>query len=502
MGKIAVVRMSADALNVKFVEVNKNKSFIVYNQVSMPVNLVKDFYSDYFIKPAVVKEVVSVLKVFKQMIDAEGVEDTICYATSLLDKAKNNNGFVNEIAGLTGLKFSVVSPEDELNWVYTAIINTFNKPKALIIHLSSFSTSFMLYNRRNIMQTKVVNYGYVDAYNDIVTGKVSDVEKYIRERINPELKDCDWIFNVPEEFEVIGSGDMFLNLGVISRKARKYPVDIAHNYTMSKADFQKVFDALKAQDLSKPSKIKGVPLEQCRYLPTAFAIMNCILPNINVDNISISNTGVCEGMLFNYALPLTVEKPISDTLGYSLQVINEFYERKPNNAAHVYELSMILFKQLKVLHKLGRSYIKVLRIASYLYDSGLRVNYNTREKSSFNIIQNSDIYGVSHREIVLASFVAYIRNSDNFNLSDWVRYKELVTDEDLVAVKKLAVILNIAQSLDITSFGNVVDINCDILGDSVIMKTIVNADCGLEIKHAKLNANEFKKSFNKNLEIL
>ena len=45
-------------------------------------------------------------------------------------------------------------------------------------------------------------------------------------------------------------------------------------------------------------------------------------------------------------------------------------------------------------------------------------------------------------------------------------------------------------------------INCDILGDSVIMKTEIEGDATLEIKNAMSAATEFRKSFHKNLEIL
>ncbi|MDY5676594.1 MAG: hypothetical protein SPK63_02215, partial [Eubacteriales bacterium] len=93
-------------------------------------------------------------------------------------------------------------------------------------------------------------------------------------------------------------------------------------------------------------------------------------------------------------------------------------------------------------------------------------------------------------------------NSDNFSLSDWVRFKEYLTDEDLIAVKKLSVILKIAEALDITGFGNVTDISCDILGDSVIMKTIVKEDASFEINYSMLCGSEFKKAFGKNLEVL
>ena len=70
------------------------------------------------------------------------------------------------------------------------------------------------------------------------------------------------------------------------------------------------------------------------------------------------------------------------------------------------------------------------------------------------------------------------------------------------AVKKLAVILKLAESLDVTGFARIMDISCDILGDSVIMKTITKAEVPLEIMQAKLASNEFKKAYNKNLEIL
>ena len=46
------------------------------------------------------------------------------------------------------------------------------------------------------------------------------------------------------------------------------------------------------------------------------------------------------------------------------------------------------------------------------------------------------------------------------------------------------------------------EINCDVLGDSVIMKTESVSDCSLEIKNALAATSEFKKHFNKNLQIL
>jgi exopolyphosphatase/guanosine-5'-triphosphate,3'-diphosphate pyrophosphatase len=75
-------------------------------------------------------------------------------------------------------------------------------------------------------------------------------------------------------------------------------------------------------------------------------------------------------------------------------------------------------------------------------------------------------------------------------------------EEDLDAVKKLGVLLRIAESLDRTHAGLVTGVNCDVLGDSVIMKTIVTGDAALEIRDAETANPEFKKAFKKNLELL
>lgn len=118
------------------------------------------------------------------------------------------------------------------------------------------------------------------------------------------------------------------------------------------------------------------------------------------------------------------------------------------------------------------------------------------------MILNSTLYGVSHREIVLAAFTACCHKKEDINQYDWNRYRDILQEDDVEIVKRLGVMLRIAESLDRSMAGVVKGINCDILGDSVIMKTEVEGDASLEIRDALAAGSEFKKSFRKNLEIL
>ena len=163
---------------------------------------------------------------------------------------------------------------------------------------------------------------------------------------------------------------------------------------------------------------------------------------------------------------------------------------------------MLLFKQLRVLHKLPRGYVKVLRVASYMHDVGKRISYKNHAQHSFEVVLNSEIYGLTHRELILASFVASLHSGGDLKMADWAKYNGILTVDDIDATKKLGIILRLAECFDRTKNNLIVDINCDILGDSVIMKTEVEGDATLEINSGMEVASDFRKIFKKNLEIL
>lgn len=504
MEKIAVLELDSNKIKMQLVKIIRNRSFSVYNEITMPFNLTRDFYNDYIIKPNIVKELNNILKSFKSIVDKDGITDTICFATPLLNEAKNINGVINEIANVSTFKFNILNAETEINHTYTAVTNTFNKPKGIIINVSAFSTQILRYNRRNILNLEIIPYGSMNIAPIITEENLSNemccdkVKAFISEIVSKYT----WLEECTEDFEIIGTGPMFINLGLLSRRAKKYPLNIAHGYELNYEDFKKVYDVVKPLEANATSKLKGIPQEESQYFPISLAIIDGVYSIFNDKKLSISATSKTEGMLFNYVIPLTMEKPITDTLGYSLQAITDYFGTFTERNEKIYEISMILYKQLKVLHKLNRSFVKVLRIASYLANAGERVAYSTKEKSAFHIILNSDIYGVSHSEMLLASFVSLLRDADNFSLSDWVKYKDILKEEDIVAVRKLAIIIKLAEALNVTGYGVVKDISCDILGHSVIMKTIVEGDASLEIKYGMLCGTEFKKAYNKNLEII
>jgi len=232
------------------------------------------------------------------------------------------------------------------------------------------------------------------------------------------------------------------------------------------------------------------------------SIKNFRYDSAKFGELIISGAGLREGAMFRYAAPSVAEKPISDILGHSIYTWIHHFNMNAAHAEHVFELSMQLFRQLKVLHKLPRPYVKVLRVASMLHDIGSSFKFYDHHKHSMYIILNSNLYGIPQKDLVLAAIVAGLHSKDGLENLDISRFASMLTEEDLDAVRKLGVIVRIAECFDRSCGGLITGLSCDVLGDSVIMKTKTLGDVTLEIKDATEATPEFRKAFHKNLEIL
>ena len=503
MEKIGIIDLGSNSARLVVVDLFTDGHFMVIDELKESVRLGQDMDRDGFLKPQRVTETIKTLKMFKRLCDAHGVARIISVATAAVRRAKNQRSFLDEIQATCNIKLRVLSEEEEATLVYRGVINSMDIPKGLILEIGGGSTKIVYYNRRNMLGFASLPFGAV-TLTDLFAGDCTpeDAAEKIEEFFTEQLKKQTWLKDVDPEAHMIGVGGSFRNLFKISRLVNKYPLDMAHNYNFTTEDFNNIYDKVKVLDVEKRKKIKGLSPNRADIMPAAMAIIKAFVKYMNVEKFTIGASGLREGIMYNQALPITLEKPISDVLSYSLEKNVLYHGCNPKHVEHVVHLSIQLFKQLRVLHKFSRQYLKILKIAASLHDCGMRMKYYNHARHSWYMVLNSQISGATHREIVLAAFVAGCHNKEDVPMIEWQKYKDLVTEEDLEAVKKLGVLLRIAESLDRSMAGIVAGVNCDVLGDSVIMKTEVTGDASLEIRDASRANTEFKKAFRKNLEIL
>ena len=504
MKNIAIIEL--DVLNIKLTIANvvKQNSVVVLEQVNEPINYVNDIAEDEIIKMQKINETIDICQAFKSLCDSYGVVEITCLAHRSFYNVKNEISFFEQIYNRCGLKFKEMTEEEEINGFYFAVINSIDVSRGVLFAVNTNDTVILNFSKRSIFEKTIIPYGTLNILQKLNLENtepkimLEEVSKFYKEEINK----IEWLKTIDPEISVIGMGKYFLSLCKLAKKLTKYPLDIENMYVLTKENFDATYKFLSNLDIDKTKKIKGISQDRADLFACSLALYKAIFEALNLTTITASKPDFSEGSLCYLANPSLTDKPYPDILGNSLDIINEYYTPKPNNNDHVYYLTVILYKQLKVLHKLPRTYVKALRIAANLYNCGKRVNFYESNKSAYNIILNSYIMGASHKDIVLASFILLCAKLDDFNLSEWIRYKDILTEEDIDAVKKLAVIVNLAASLDKFSKKRITDMTCDILGDSIIIKTQSETPAPLEIREGMKNEIDFKKVFKKNLELL
>lgn len=506
MEKIAIIDLGSNTARLVLVDILEGGYFFVFDELKENVRLGQDMEIDGFLRPARIEQTKKTLQMFRRFCDSNGVEKIFAFATAAVRRAKNQKSFLEEVAVTCGIKLRVLSATEEGQYIYTGVINSIDVPKGLIVDMGGGSTKLVYYNRKTILEQATLPFGAVTLTDLFKDQDILPEERAVKieETVNAELEKLEWLKDLDPDTQFIGVGGSFRNLGKISRRIKKYPLNVAHGYTLETGEFNAIYDTIKTLPLDRTMKIKGLSSTRADIFPSALACISRIVATCGFTNIMISGSGMREGAMFKYAVPTVSEKPISDILGYSLNTLVKHFELNEDHVRHIVDLSMQVFKQLKVLHKLPRAYVKVLRAAAMLHDAGTKIKFYDHHKHSAYIILNSRIFGLTHREIVMAAFVASAHKDGVPVTEDMQKYLSMLTEEDIDAVKKLGLVLKIAESFDRSMSGIITGITCDILGDSVIMKTITenHADCSLEISDAMNCKAEFKAAYGKNLEIL
>lgn len=510
MEKVAVIELGLYYSKLSILSVSENQYFIVTDSKKDDFRFDFEKENEGFLKKPEIDAMISVLKDYRKICDINNVTKTFAIGNYSNDnKCKNLSSFIDEVFSKCGFKFIQLTDIEQNQYLYSGVVNSMDIPKGLIIEVDLDKIHLIEYNRRVITNQTILHLGPLTMLNKCPFDDSETTNDHLQKLENElikEIEKVEWLKALDEEYAVILTGDLALDLCEMVRKFNRHPLDRSNNYICKKEDIKFISKQISDIDLNKNKKLKGIKEERADVFAVGVMAISRLFDISQKQYANISTASVARGMLFNQIIPETLEKPLSDVLGYSLVAQTTYFD--PTNEKHneqVYNLSLLLFKQLRVMHKLSRSYVRILRTASYLHDVGERVNFMNHSKHSFYVILASEIYGISHREQVLSAFVASLHDGGDVNMSEWVKYKDLLQDEDLDAIKKLGVIVRLAECLDRAKHGYIIDISCDILGDSVILKTVTmaeNMDISFEIKEALKCYRDFEKNFKKKLEII
>ncbi len=158
-------------------------------------------------------------------------------------------------------------------------------------------------------------------------------------------------------------------------------------------------------------------------------------------------------------------------------------------------MTLMLFDELKDLHKMSVREKFLLHCGSLLHDIGWIKGQKAHHKTSLNmIIHATNLPFDLHQRTIIGLIARYHRKALP---KPSHKYFRNLTESDRRMVSVLASILRVADGLDVSHANIVNSVKCKLEEDKIIIKLDVNGPAISEIMAAKKKSNLMAEIFNK-----
>ncbi len=496
MKTIGVIDIGSNSIRLVVVKILGHNSYEIIDEVKQSIRLGKDITPDDKLNPARMDKALDTLRFYKNLCEAWSTNKLIVVATEAVRKASNQQLFLDRIKNELNLQVKVLSGEREAFYDYFGAINSLALTNGLIMDIGGSSTELVLVQNRKMINCISLPFGAINLSEKL---NILDPQDNAEEILTTFLLDCfseiSWLV---KGLPIIGIGGTFRNIAKIDKKIRDYPLELSHNYYLNCNQFEEIYTLVKNTPVGARKTIKGLSKDRADIFLGAITAIKTLLAICASTDICISGYGLREGLIFEYIFKKNMT-PLKNVLDFSLENLLTNYELNKKHAFHVWHLCQSLFVQLEPIHSMEKSLIKVLKTAALLHDCGINISYYDHHLHSFYIILNSRINGLTHRELIMAAYITALHRKEDLKINPV--HKVLLSEQDIECVRKLGVILKLAEGLDRRMNSNIKDIKCKIETDVLKLKLLAQGPTEIEVLETKNASSVFTKIFRKEFSI-
>lgn len=449
MQRIAIIDIGSNSARLVISHIYKNGAYnMVYNQKEA-LRLSQKVDGQNLLTEEAFTSTIDTMRSFAHMCKIYQADKTIAVATAAIRNASNGGELVDKVAELTGIQLHIISGNTEAYISYLGVINTLDVKNGIIFDLGGGSTELILFKNRKILESVSLPLGAVNTTgmfnvrNEMPSNVYNDLNAFIMSRLSqyPWLKQN----NLP----LIGVGGTARTVAKIIQRAKKYPATKIHNYAYPVQTFRSFFNKLRLTNLEQRKKISGLSAERSDIILAGSSIISCLLEATGAKKLITSGCGLREGLFYDYYsksnnVPLIAKNILERSRGNTLRL----FESDTGHAHHITKLALAMFDGWMELHKVRKSYRRLLETAALLHDIGITINFYSHARHSAYMIQNAKLFGLTHKEQIITSAIAGWHNGVSKNYFKSRFYKEMLTESNWKLINKLALLLALAESLD------------------------------------------------------
>lgn len=326
--------------------------------------------------------------------------------TSTLRVANNAHEFIAVANKALGFPIEVISGKEEARLVYIGAMHSlsYSNEKRLVIDIGGGSTEF------------IIGSGYEPEIMESVTmGCVSYTGRYFA---NGELTEENFnnaILAARSKIQAMeylfSKHDWSLAVGTSGTAKTLYDMCVENGFSneISYEGMQQIKRLLIKAKLIKNIKVSGIKEDRKPVVPGGLAIMIAIFEELGIENMTISDGALREGVMYD----LIGRKTNADLREVTVSDLKKRYNLDVNQGARIAKFAFGLQRKIVPAEKaVSTTKQRLLYWACELYEIGLSISHNDYHKHGAYILQNSDLAGFSKPEqTIVAELVKAHRGS-------------------------------------------------------------------------------------------
>ncbi len=400
----AVIDVGSNSVRLVIYRLDGRAIWTVYNEKAL-AGLGRDLPSTGRLSPDGVEVALTAIRRFRALLDGWRAEDVTAAATAAVREAADGPAFLKRIREETGLAVRVLTGEEEARYAALGVIAGQPDAEGVVGDLGGSSLELIR------LTGAVPDEGATLPLGPFALGapRLLDSDR-TRRLIENALAPHANRFTT-RHFHAVGGA--WRNLALFQMELADYPLHVAHQYEMSRADALSVSRLVARQSRASLERMQGLSKKRIETLPYSAVVLEALIESLGVERVTISAFGVREGLLLE---GMTPEIRKRDPLIEGCEALTAARGNASDLGGALEAWLTPAFEKLAPVFD-GRDLV-LLAAASRLADLGARLHPDHRADLAFEQVLRAPIAGMSHPERAFLASVAFARHTSTTTLPE------------------------------------------------------------------------------------
>jgi exopolyphosphatase/guanosine-5'-triphosphate,3'-diphosphate pyrophosphatase len=445
----AVIDLGSNSVRLVIYRVEGRSIWTLFNEKAL-AGLGRDLPVTGRLSTEGVEVALSALHRFRTLLNGWAPDEITAAATAAVRESADGQAFLRRVKAETGLDVRVLSGEEEARYAALGVLAGDPIAEGVVGDLGGSSLELVR------LTDGAPHDGATLALGPFALGapRALDIDR-TRRAIEAELGPVAGRFRT-RSFHAVGGA--WRNLALLHMEMANYPLRVAHQYEMSRAD----------ERLSK-SSLERIGLSKKRFdtLPYSALVLEAVIERLGVERVMISAYGVREGLLFDAMEPqVRARDPLLEGCEALTVVRGLSLDLGPALDAWVSPA----FAQLPPMFG-GRDPV-LTAAACRLADVGARLHPDHRADIAFEEVLRAPIAGMSHAERAFLACAVFSRHSATAAPPDTTTINRLLTPERRQRARALGAAIRLGCDLSGRNAQLLAHATLTIAGDRLLLSAL------------------------------